>query len=410
LARLGLKEISRGAFLHSLPALLNLDRRGRIIIEDSIALSCYPIANMRRLAFAVLTLAGILGAQAQPAPATNPPLPNDPKGMLAAAAPLYDFSAATLKPWHLKASYQVYDEKGDPAGTGTYEYWWASPTVYRSTWTRDSGTHSDWHTADGKHAYAASGKALSYFEYKLQSALFSPLPDADDLDPAKYRLERQMAPLGKDKMPCVTVIRIMPSNGKPQSVPLGLFPTYCFDPQTYVLRVSYSLGSVATIFDRIAKVQGRYLAREIDLFEGKRKILTAAVDSVNGIAANDPAFVPSAKATESDQGPQADKVVMLDSKKVMIAGAVEQGLVLKKEIPVYPQDAKDARVQGTVQLQAIIGMDGGVHDLKVISGPWPSLIASSLWSVSHWEYKPYLLDGEPVEVETTITVIFSLGQ
>jgi hypothetical protein len=337
-------------------------------------------------------------------------MPTDPKAMLAAAAPLYDFSAATLKPWHLKASYQVYDEKGEPAGTGTYEYWWAAPSVYRSTWTRESGTHSDWHTADGKHAYEASGDRLNYFEYKLQNALFSPLPDEADLDPTKYRLERQMAPIGKAKMPCVTVIRIMPYQGKPQSVPLGLFPTYCFEPETPALRVSYALGSMTMVFDRIAKVQGRFLPQKIDFFDGPRKILTATVDSVNGIPANDPALIPENEATERGSKSQADKVVVSDLKKVMIAGGVAQGMIFKKQIPVYPQDAKDARVQGTVVLQATIGTDGGIHDLKVISGPWPSLIASSLWSVSHWTYKPYLLNGEPVEVETTINVIFSLGQ
>jgi hypothetical protein len=365
---------------------------------------------MRSLYFVLLTVAGISAALGQSAPATTPPLPTDPKEMLAAAAPLYDFSAATLKPWHLKASYQVYDEKGEPAGTGTYEYWWASPTAYRSTWTREAGTHSDWHTADGKHAYEASGERLNYFEYKLQSALFSPLPDEADLDPAKYRLERQMAPMGKVKIPCVTVIRIMPYQGRPQSVPLGLFPTYCFDPQTPAVRVSYSLGAMTAVFDRIGKVQGRYLAQKIDFFEGARRILSATVDAVNGIAVSDPALVPPIEATERGPKPQADKIVVQDVKMVMLSGAVAQGMLVKKQQPIYPQDAKDARVQGTVVLQAVIGMDGGIHELKVISGSWPSLIAASLWAVSHWEYRPYLLDGEPVEVDTTINVVYSLGQ
>jgi protein TonB len=96
--------------------------------------------------------------------------------------------------------------------------------------------------------------------------------------------------------------------------------------------------------------------------------------------------------------------------KVQIAAGIAVGSLLKKEVPVYPQDAKDARVSGKVVLQATIGMDGGVHDLHVVSAPWPSLVASALWAVSHWEYKPYLLNGEPVEVETTVNVIYSLGQ
>ena len=95
---------------------------------------------------------------------------------------------------------------------------------------------------------------------------------------------------------------------------------------------------------------------------------------------------------------------------MLVPEAVTVGTLIEKRLPIYPQDAKDARVSGRVVLKAVIGRDGRVHDLKVVEAPWPSLAASALWAVSHWEYKPYLLNGEPVEVETTVTVIFSLGQ
>jgi TonB family protein len=82
---------------------------------------------------------------------------------------------------------------------------------------------------------------------------------------------------------------------------------------------------------------------------------------------------------------------------------------VKKVIPVYPQDAKHNHVTGAVILQAVIGTDGGVHDLQVVSAPCPSLAASALWAVSHWEYRPYLLNGNPVEMDTTIHVIYKIG-
>ncbi len=103
------------------------------------------------------------------------------------------------------------------------------------------------------------------------------------------------------------------------------------------------------------------------------------------------------------------QVNITDVKKVSLSGGIMAGSLIKKEQPVYPQDAKDARASGTVVLRATIGTDGGIHDLHVVSAPWPSLAASALWSVSHWEYKPYLMDGEPVEVETTVNVIYTLG-
>jgi len=178
---------------------------------------------------------------------------------------------------------------------------------------------------------------------------------------------------------------------------LGLFPTYCFDPQLPALRASYSFGTLTTAFDKIVKMQDKYLPREILIFDGKRKILSAEVKSVTGLAASDLALTPDADA----HYPKLDKVD--------ISAGVAVGFLRKKQRPVYPQDAKDARVSGTVILRAIIGMDGGIHELHVVSAPWPSLAASALWAASHWEYKPYLLNGEPVEVETIVNVIYTLG-
>jgi TonB family protein len=75
--------------------------------------------------------------------------------------------------------------------------------------------------------------------------------------------------------------------------------------------------------------------------------------------------------------------------------------------PKYPEDAKKAKVQGKVVLGATIGKDGKIKHLRVVSGP-NKLRKSSLDAVRQWTYKPYLLNGQPVEVETTINVIYSL--
>jgi len=194
------------------------------------------------------------------------------------------------------------------------------------------------------------------------------------------------------------VVPLMPQHGQIQIVPLGLFPTYCFDSKLPVLRASFSWGAIALQFNHIVKVQGRYLAEEIHLSEGKRTILTAKVDKVEGLNPSDAALMPPADA----KTPNADKATQ-------IAPAVMVGMLVKKQQPVYPQDAKDARVSGRVILEATIGRDGGVHELRVTSTPWPSLTTSALWAVSQWQYKPYLLNGEPVDVETTVNVIYSLG-
>ncbi|MGA2277645.1 MAG: energy transducer TonB [Terracidiphilus sp.] len=352
---------------------------------------------MRFVYFSILFLTALLPSVAQTATNAGLGLPKEPREVFAAAAPFYDFSAAELKPWHLKATYQLYDEKGQAADKGNYEYWWAAPAVYRSTWTRTSATHTDWHLADGRFSHQSSGDPLEFFEYKLKGELLSPLPSAADLDPEKFRMERELVSLGGVKLPCLMVAPLMPQYGQLQNIPLGLFPTYCFDPNLPVLRISYSFGTLATEYNHVVKLQNRYLAREIVMYEGTRKLLSATVDSINYINASDPALTPTVTA-------HMDKI---DSAQ-QISPAVMSIMLIKKQKPIYPQDAKDARVSGTVKLQAIIGMDGGVHELRVVSAPWPSLVASALWAVSHWQYKPYLLNGEPVDVATTIDVIYSL--
>ena len=79
-----------------------------------------------------------------------------------------------------------------------------------------------------------------------------------------------------------------------------------------------------------------------------------------------------------------------------------------RAMSTYPPIAKAARVSGTVVIQATISKTGTVENLRVISGP-AMLQQSALDAVRSWRYRPYLLNNEPVEVETTVNVIFTLG-
>jgi protein TonB len=88
------------------------------------------------------------------------------------------------------------------------------------------------------------------------------------------------------------------------------------------------------------------------------------------------------------------------------SGTVE-GLLIQKKAPVYPAFALATRISGTVTLGAIISKSGVIENLRVISGP-AVLRQAALDAVRTWRYRPYLLDGHPVEVETTVTVIFTL--
>jgi protein TonB len=102
------------------------------------------------------------------------------------------------------------------------------------------------------------------------------------------------------------------------------------------------------------------------------------------------------------------KVPTASVNRVRVSTGVAQGLLIRQVKPGYPPLARQARVQGTVVLQAVIGKDGTVQDLHVVSGH-PLLTGAAIAAARQWLYRPYYLNGEPVEVDTQINVIFTLA-
>jgi protein TonB len=113
---------------------------------------------------------------------------------------------------------------------------------------------------------------------------------------------------------------------------------------------------------------------------------------IGGIISSAPVAVPKVAAPQ----------------RVRVSQGVTQGLLIHKVQPAYPPLARQARIQGSVLLQALISKGGTIENLRVISGH-PMLAPSAIEAVKQWRYKPYILNGEPVEVETQITVNFTLS-
>jgi protein TonB len=85
-----------------------------------------------------------------------------------------------------------------------------------------------------------------------------------------------------------------------------------------------------------------------------------------------------------------------------------EGSLLRKVQPIYPPLAKSARIQGPVVLFAVISRSGTIDNLQVLSGH-PMLVQAAIDAVQQWRYRPYILNQEPIEVETQITINFVLG-
>ena len=117
-------------------------------------------------------------------------------------------------------------------------------------------------------------------------------------------------------------------------------------------------------------------------------------DVLGGIAGNGPVMPPPPK-------PEAPK-------RITLGGQVEAAKLINKVPPQYPEVAQSAHVTGTVVLHAVISKGGDIEQLELVSGP-PLLAKAAMDAVTQWRYRPTVLNGQPVEVDTTINVVFSLG-
>ena len=113
---------------------------------------------------------------------------------------------------------------------------------------------------------------------------------------------------------------------------------------------------------------------------------------IGGIISSTPVAVPKAVTPQ----------------RIRVSQGVTQGMIIRRIQPAYPPLARQARIQGPVVLQAEIGKDGSIQNLRLISGH-PMLAPAAIEAIKQWKYKPYILNGEPVEVETTITFNFTLS-
>ena len=95
--------------------------------------------------------------------------------------------------------------------------------------------------------------------------------------------------------------------------------------------------------------------------------------------------------------------------RVRVSQGVSQGLLVRRVQPNYPPLARQARIAGTVVLRAVISKDGSIENLTLVSGH-PMLAPAAIDAVKQWKYKPYLLNGEPVEVDTEVQVNFTLSE
>jgi periplasmic protein TonB len=138
-------------------------------------------------------------------------------------------------------------------------------------------------------------------------------------------------------------------------------------------------------------------------FKIARTVALTILFATTGLADVQSQGQASPLATQADASAQPQQ-----PKSVRVSQSVSNGLLIKKENPKYSGKAREQRIQGPVVLQVIVSPEGTITELTLVSGD-PLLTPAAIKAVKKWKYKPYLLNGQPVEVETTVQVSFTLS-
>lgn len=353
--------------------------------------------TFQRLAFVVVAVACLQSGFAQTgSPATAAPtvaapplpaLPTKPADILNLGHQLNGLGDPTLPPWHARVSYQILDKTGATKEQGTFEEFWSGPNQYKRIFTSPSFTQTEYQTAQGRYRKGAQSRP-PYPERLLDSVLLHPMTEAPKGSSFIPVMRQQKA--GATELQCVMIAPDIPGA---RGAPLSVYPTYCFSQDHPLLRLAATGVRQQILFNNVVLFHQHFIAEDAVVQIRGAVTLKMHLESLGTILNPDPAaFAPPADAVLAP--PSAPSSAM-------------QGHLISQARPIYPEAAKRLGISGVVILDGIITTEGRVKDLQVATSPDQDLAFAALDAVRQWRYKPYLIDGKPVEVETDITITFN---
>lgn len=299
-----------------------------------------------------------------------------------------------LLPWHMKVEFQLYNEKGKPTESGTLEEWWLGKEYRKRRFESPSFTATIISNKDGVFQ-TANTPALPAALDTLEQQFFRPM-DAE-IDDTTLQPDLRSMNFGAVPMDCIMLDSPIKNA---HALPLGLFTTFCLDKGKTSLRVSYNFGTQLILRKKIGVFQGKFVALDVSVMESDVVSSTATVTDLK-----------SATLTEADFAVTPEMRRLNTNVVTLIEGPQSNiGLVKGKAIfsPMPPMPAQNIALQiyGNVVLKALIGTDGRVHDIHVVSTPDARLAIAAIAVVRQWKYQPATLNGTPVAVDDTISIPF----
>jgi|ERR1700722_2930645 len=287
-------------------------------------------------------------------------------------AALNGLESTDLQPWHIVVAYDQFDEDGDNVHSGVYEEYWAGVKKYKRIYKSDNLNETDYATEKGLYRLG-DHQWPDRAQLQVRAEIVDPFSYVATLMGFHGRNVERI--FGDYKLRCVLIEKDSEISNPTQ---------YCFEPDGSVLRYSKGFGWFQTVYNDIVPFQGRNLAHVVEVTDAGKPYLKLLVGTIELIShVNDADFVPPPTAI----GPIGDRVSGVHP------------VPIKPSLPQWPAALRSQHF--TVTTEVVIGKDGHVVSVHGVSGPAEGYKACED-SVRKWVFKPYLILGEPVEVEAKI--------
>ena len=312
--------------------------------------------------------------------------PTDPKALMLAAATLNNLAAENIKPWHIKASFQLLDDQGTVTDEGTYEESWASPFQFKRTFVGKNFSQTAYGSKNGVLLSGSKGSTPNLLLI-ARNNLVHPFPDDAIIEHTTYTTK----PLETGTLKLLCVIPSASASTAPADN-----SAYCLNQEQPYLRIAARPStSDQTFHNRLLSVEDRAIAGDLKIAHEGKPTITLHVET----------------ATVLDPSEQAVFTPPPDAVAEPLRNLTAQGVTPPRATytvdPVYPHEARANHISGEVIISAIIGKDGKPREVHAVRGP-KELQMPAIEAANQYRFHPALLNGQPVEVYLTIQINFNL--
>lgn len=330
--------------------------------------------------FAVLLFAGTLAHAADKS--------EELRARLKAAADLAALNASDIKPWHCQADITVYHKAGNNPQAGNIEMWF-SGTNMLTRYSIGSDRLAVLRVAD--NIYTAGDLRKFGPALFIQMQLLHPIPDEVFQQTVTERLTRE-------KSGNLVVDWIAPTVVQQRSnlIDTGRPFSFAFESGAPRLMITYTPGDLRIVRAQLGLFQNHEVATTLRMYRETTVLSESKIVKLETFQPTDSMF---------DVLPEMQPLI----EPIELEPTTLPGLMLGDRAPVYPQAEKDRRATARLVFNAVIGKDGHVVSLEPAGNFERDFVDSSREAIRYWLYRPFLINGVPVEVKTQINVNFSMG-